>query len=197
VRKTLNDIFAAARERGCAIIHISRLAGEEPFIANSPCLGNASAPLIDITTDDYLAVMADVRRLLSVEHDETLSVQIFTAGARDINVAHERFRTAPRVISGSIEVAGTTAALYYLMDSTGQETTIIYNGLRSFADIQNYWKLRLDLVRTFTGRYAATEEDVYDLCYLFDRMTQLATFDIAAFARERGLFPSADWSAAR
>jgi hypothetical protein len=45
------------------------------------------------------------------------------------------------------EVNGATAALYYMMDSAGQKTTIIYNGLRSFADIQPYWQRRGELVR--------------------------------------------------
>ena len=74
-------------------------------------------------------------------------------------------RLPPRTISGSIEVDGATAALYYMMDSAGQETTIIYNGLRSFADIQGYWKRRGELVRTFTERYDPSDEDVFDLCY--------------------------------
>jgi hypothetical protein len=185
MRTTLADIMTAAREADCPIVHIGMLAGEEPFIASSPCLENASAPLIDITPDDYLAIMSEIRNTMTVEHDETLPFTIFTGGARNPQAAHDRLQLAPRTISGSIEVAQTTAALYYMMDSAGQETTIIYNGLRSFADIQAYWRRRGELVRSFAERYDPIEEDVHDLCYHLDRTTQLANFDIEAFARGR------------
>jgi hypothetical protein len=184
MRKTLADIFTAAREHDCAIVHIGMLAGEAPFIASSPCLGNASVPLLDITPDDYLAIITEIRNTLVVEHDESLSFLIFTGGARDPQAVQERVQLPPRTISGSIAVGNATAALYYMMDSAGQETTIIYNGLRSFADIQLYWKRRGEILRAFTERYDPIEEDVYDLCYRLDRTTKLARFDIDAFARE-------------
>jgi hypothetical protein len=184
MRKTLADIFTPAREHDCAIVHIGMLAGEAPFIASSPCLGNASVPLLDITPDDYLAIITEIRNTLVVEHDESLSFLIFTGGARDPQAVQERVQLPPRTISGSIAVGNATAALYYVMDSAGQETTIIYNGLRSFADIQLYWKRRGEILRAFTERYDPIEEDVYDLCYRLDRTTKLARFDIDAFARE-------------
>jgi hypothetical protein len=184
MRKTLADIFTPAREHDCAIVHIGMLAGEAPFIASSPCLGNASVPLLDITPDDYLAIITEIRNTLVVEHDESLSFLIFTGGARDPQAVQERVQLPPRTISGSIAVGNATAALYYIMDSAGQETTIIYNGLRSFADIQLYWKRRGEILRAFTERYDPIEEDVYDLCYRLDRTTKLARFDIDAFARE-------------
>jgi hypothetical protein len=184
MRKTLADIFTPAREHDCAIVHIGMLAGEAPFIASSPCLGNASVPLLDITPDDYLAIITEIRNTLVVEHDESLSFLIFTGGARDPQAVQERVQLPPRTISGSIAVGNATAALYYMMDSAGQETTIIYNGLRSFADIQLYWKRRGEILRAFTERYDPIEEDVYDLCYRLDRTTKLARFDIDAFARE-------------
>jgi hypothetical protein len=189
MRKTLLDIFTAARERDCAIVHISGLAGEPAFVSSSPCMGDASVPLIDITADDYLAIMAEMRNELVVEHDESLAFLILTGGARDPQAARERLQLAPRTISGSITVSGTTAAVYYMMDSAGQETTVIYNGLQSFADIQTYWRRRGELVRALSEVYAPIEEDVHDLCYRLDRTTQLATFDIHAFARARGLPP--------
>jgi hypothetical protein len=189
MRKTLVDIFTAAREHDCAIVHIGMLAGEAPFIASNPCLGNASAPLIDITFDDYLSIMAEIRNTLVVEHDESLSFLIFTAGALDQRVVQERVPLPPHTISGSIEAGGATAALYYMMDSAGQETTIIYHGLRSFADIQRYWEIRGELLRALSEHYDPAEEDVFDLCYRLDRTTKLATFDLDDFARGRGLAP--------
>src|ERR1700722_9028998 len=83
MRKTLFDVMTASRTHDCPIVHISRLAGEPPFIASSPCLGGAPPPLIEITADDYLSIMADLRNRLTVEHDETFSFPIFTGGARD------------------------------------------------------------------------------------------------------------------
>ena len=103
MRKSLADIFSAAREHDCAIVHMSMLAGEAPFIASSPCLGNASVPLLEITPDDYLRIMAEIRNTLVVEHDESLSFLIFTGGARDPRAAQsacssrrERFRVPSR-----------------------------------------------------------------------------------------------------
>jgi hypothetical protein len=87
MRITLADVLATARESACPIIHISMLAGEVPFIASSPCLGNASVPLIDITIDDYLGLMAELRNVLVIEHDECLSFPIFTGGGRDPHAA--------------------------------------------------------------------------------------------------------------
>jgi hypothetical protein len=196
MRKTLADIFTAAREHDCPIVHIGMLAGEAPFIASSPCLGNASVPLLDITPDDYLAIMAEIRNTLIVEHDESLSFLIFTGGGHDPRAAQDRVQLAPRTISGTVTVDGATAALYYMMDSAGQETTIIYNGLRSFADIQTYWKKRSELVRALTERYDSIEEDVHDLCYHLDRTTKLASFDLDAFARRRGLTATRRYGAA-
>jgi hypothetical protein len=196
MRKTLADIFTAARENDCAIVHIGMLAGDAPFIASSPCLGNASIPLLDITPDDYLRIMAEIRNTLVVEHDESLSFLIFTGGALDQRAVQDRMQLPPRTISGSLDVGGATAALYYMMDSAGQETTIIYNGLRSFADIQSYWKRRGELVRALTERYDPIEEDVFDLCYHLDRTTKLATFDLDAFAHGRGLAPNVHYGAA-
>jgi hypothetical protein len=196
MRKTLADIFTAAREYDCAIVHMGMLAGETPFIASSPCLGNASVPLLVITPDDYLHIMAEIRNTLVVEHDESLAFLIFTGGALDQRVVQDRVQLPPRTISGSIEVNGATAALYYMMDSAGQETTIIYNGLRTFADIQHYWKRRGELVRALTERYDPIEDDVFDLCYRLDRTTKLAAFDLDAFARGRGLMPNLCYGAA-
>jgi hypothetical protein len=187
VRKNLPDVLAAAREHACPIVHLSRLAGAEPFVASSPCLGDAPRALIDITPDDYLGIMADIRRALVVEHDESLDCLIFTSGAGDERAAQERPAYAPRTIAGFIDAAGVAAAIYYLMDSAGQETTIIYIGLRSFADIQNYWRARGALVRTLTERYAALAEDVHELCHHLDRTTHPETFDLEAFARRRRL----------
>jgi hypothetical protein len=196
MRKTLADIMSASREADCPIVHIGRLAGEGPFSAGSPCLGNAPVPLLEITPDDYLAIMAEIRHVLTIEHDESLAFLVFTGGARDPQAAHERHTTKPRTIAGSITVAATTAALYYLMDSAGQETTIIYNGLRSFDDIQAYWRRRGELVRAFAEVYTPIEADVADLCYHLDRTTQLATFDLDAFARGRGLTANLQYYAA-
>jgi hypothetical protein len=142
MHKNLHDVMTASREHDCPIIHISRLAGEPPFIASSPCLGDAPPPLLDITPDDYLSIMADLRRRLVVEHDETLSFPIFTGGARDPRPGQLRLQLSPRTIAGSITLEQGTAAVYYMLDSAGQETTIIYDGLRSFADIQDYWQQR-------------------------------------------------------
>jgi hypothetical protein len=187
MRKTLLDVMTASREHDCPIVHISRLAGEQPIIASSPCLGNAPVPLIDITPDDYLAIMAELRTRIAVEHNETLAFQIFTGGARDPRAGLARVQLAPRTIAGSITLGQTTAAVYYMLDSAGQETTIIYDGLRSFADIQDYWLRRGQLVRAFTEQYAPSQEDVHDLYYYLDRTTQLATFDLDALAQRRGL----------
>jgi hypothetical protein len=196
MRKTLLNVITAAREQQCPIVHISGLAGQAPLVASTPCLGNLPVPLIDTTPDDYLSIMAEIRDALVVEHDETLAFLIFTGGARDPHAAHERTQLSPRTIAGSIAVAGTTMAVYYMLDSAGQETTIIYDGLRSFADIQAYWRRRGELVRAFTKVYAPIEEDLHALCYQFDRTTKLATFDLPAFARGRGLAPSSQHSAA-
>src|SRR5665213_3826544 len=102
MRKTLVDIFTTAREHDCAIVHIGMLAGEAPFIASSPCLCNASVPLLDITPDDYLHIMAEIRNTLIVEHDESLSFLIFTGGALDQRAVQERVQLTPRTTSGSI-----------------------------------------------------------------------------------------------
>jgi hypothetical protein len=142
MRKTLFDVMTASRRHDCPIIHISRLAGEAPFIASSPCLGDAPPPLIEITPDDYLSIMADLRNRLTVEHDETFSFPIFTGGARDPRPGRQRLQLSPRTIAGSIALEEGTAAVYYMLDSAGQETTIIYDGLRSFSDIQDYWQRR-------------------------------------------------------
>jgi hypothetical protein len=142
MRKTLLDVITASRKHDCPIIHISRLAGEPPFVASSPCLSEGPPPLIEITPDDYLSIMAELRNRLIVEHDETLSFPIFTGGARDPRAAQERLQLAPRMIAGAITLEEGTAAVYYMLDSAGQETTIIYDGLRSFADIQDYWQRR-------------------------------------------------------
>ena len=140
MRTMLSDVIAAGREHCCPIIHISVLAGEAPFIASSPCLGNASVPLIDIVIDDY---------------DETFSFPIFTSGAHDASLIGERLQLPPRNTSGSLSLACGTAAVYYLMDSVGQETTILYDGLRTFADIQAYRQRRGVLWRDFVERYAS------------------------------------------
>jgi hypothetical protein len=196
VRKTLLDVFAAAREHGCPIVHISRLAGADPFVAQSPCLGDAPGALIDLTTDDYLGIMAEIRRELVVEHDESLTCLIFTSGSGDPGAAQSRPALAPRTIAGVIDIAGSAAAIYYLMDSAGQETTLIYDGLRSFAEIQTYWGRRGTLVRALRERYGGLDEDVADLCRQLDRTVQLETFDLAAFARQRGLRRTAGLGAA-
>jgi hypothetical protein len=196
MRKTLTDIMKAARENTRPIVHISGLAGQAPLVASTPCLGSLPTPLIDTTPDDYLSIMAEIRNALVVEHDETLGFLIFTGGARDPQAAHERAQLSPRMIAGSVTVAGAIMAVYYMLDSAGQETTIIYDGLRSFADIQDYWRRRGELVRAFTKVYAPIEEDLHALCYQFDRATKLSTFDLHAFARGRGLLPSLQHSAA-
>jgi len=187
MRKTLFDVMTASREDDCPIVHISQLAGEQPFIASTPCFADEPVPLLEITPDDYLSIMAEIRNRLAVEHDETLSFVILTGGARDPRLGRERLRLSPRTIAGSLAFGAETAAVYYLLDSAGQETTIIYNGLRSFADIQDYWQRRGQLVRAFTEQYAPSREDVHDLCYCLNRTTQLATFDIDALAQRRGL----------
>ena len=57
-------------------------------------------------------------------------------------LGQQRLQLSPRTIAGSIALEEGTAAVYYMLDSAGQETTIIYDGLRSFADIQDYWQRR-------------------------------------------------------
>ena len=131
--------------------------------------------------------MAELRNRIVVEHDETLAFLIFTGGARDPQATQDRLQLAPRTIAGSVMVDGATAAVYYMLDSAGQETTIIYNGLETFEDIQAYWRRRGELVRAFAEVYAPIEADAHDLCRQLDRNTQLDTFDIHAFARGRGL----------
>ena len=187
MRTSLTDIITVARANECPIIHISMLAGEAPFIASSPCLGDASVPLVEITVDDYLGVMAEIRNTMIVEHDETLSFPIFTGGARNARLIDARLELAPRNTSGSLSLACGAVAVYYLMDSVGQETTILYDGLRTFADIQTYWQQRGALWREFIERYAPAEEDLHDLSYHFDRTLALDTFDLDAFAERRGL----------
>jgi len=142
MRKTLLDVMTAARAHDCPIVHSSKLAGEPPFIASSPCLGEAPPPLLEITADDYLSIMSELRKRWTIEHDETLSFPIFTGGARDPRPGQQRLQLSPRTIAGSIALEEGTAAVYYMLDSAGQETTIIYDGLRSFADIQDYWQRR-------------------------------------------------------
>jgi hypothetical protein len=163
MRKTLPDLFNAAREHERPIVHISKLAGDAPFVAGSPCLGNAPAPLLDITVDDYLGIMADIRNALVVEHEESLSMTILIGGACDLHAAKERVQFAPHATSGRLKIAGLTAAVYYLMDSAGQEATIIYSGLSSFEDIQDYWLRRSALVHALRDRYDPSDEDVYVL----------------------------------
>jgi hypothetical protein len=192
MRTTLADVIAAAREHACPIIHISRLAGEAPFIASSPCLGNASAPLIDVTIDGYLGLMAELRNTLVVEHDENLSFPIFTGGARDPSAAANRLELPPRTTSGVLDLASGYAAVYYLMDSVGQETTIVYDGLRSFADIQSYWQQRGEIWRTFVECYQPIDADLSDLSYHLDRTVLLDAFDLRAFAARRGLTAHAE-----
>jgi hypothetical protein len=187
MRITLADVFAAARESACPIIHISMLAGEAPFIASSPCLGNASVPLIDITVDGYLGLMAELRNTLAVEHDECLSFPIFTGGGRDPHAFAKRLELPPRTTSGSLDLACGHAAVYYLMDSVGQETTILYDGLRSFADIQSYWQRRGELWRTFVELYNPIDDDLEELSYLLDHTVLLDDFDVHALAARRGL----------
>ena len=187
IRTMLSDVIAAGREHCCPIIHISVLAGEAPFIASSPCLGNASVPLIDIGIDAYLGIMAELRNTMIVEHDETFSFPIFTSGAHDASLIGERLQLPPRNTSGSLSLACGTAAVCYLMDSVGQETTILYDGLRTLADIQAYWQRRGVLWRYFVERYAPIEEDLHDLSYHLDRTIALNTFDVDALAARRGL----------
>jgi hypothetical protein len=187
MRITLADVLATARESACPIIHISMLAGEVPFIASSPCLGNASVPLIDITIDDYLGLMAELRNVLVIEHDECLSFPIFTGGGRDPHAYATRLELPPRTTSGSLELVSGHAAVYYLMDSVGQETTILYDGLHSFADIQSYWQRRGELWRTFVELYDPIDDDLQELSYVLDHTVLLDDFDVHALAARRGM----------
>jgi hypothetical protein len=197
MRKTLADIMTASRDAGCPIVHISMLAGDEAFVASRPCLGDASAPLLSITPDDYLALMAEIRNTMLVEYDESHTFTIYTAGARDPRAAQERLPLPPRTIAGTVDAGGTTAAVFYMMDSGGQETTVIYDGLRSFADIQAYWKQRGELVRAFCDEYEPSEGDVNALCSQLDRTTKLTNFDLNCFAHGRGLEPALRYVSAR
>jgi len=185
MRKTLADIFTAAHERDCPIVHISGLAGQAPFIAGNPCLGNTSVPLVDITPDDYLAIMAELRNRIVVEHDETLAFLIFTGGARDPQAPKTGY-SSHRVRSPAPLCRRSDGAVYYMLDSAGQETTIIYNGLETFEDIQAYWRRRGELVRALqrlrsdrSGRTrpVSSARPEYPTRYV----------DIHAFARGRGL----------
>ncbi len=187
MRTTLNDVITAARAHQCPIIHISALAGEAPFIASRPCLGEASAPLVELTVDDYYRLMAEIRNAMVVEHDETLSFPIFTAGARDLQAPGERLQLPPRSTSGTLLLACGAAAVSYLMDSVGQETTIVYDGLRTFADIQTYWQQRGELRRMFIERYAPFEDDLHAFAAHLDRTVALGTFDVDAYAVQHGL----------
>jgi|HubBroStandDraft_1064217.scaffolds.fasta_scaffold372058_1 hypothetical protein len=181
----LSFLLMTARLKGCEIIHISKLADEDPFIASRPCLGEPSAPLLDITPSGYLALMAELREHLIIEHAETLTCLITTAGGRAPQAASERVQLAPYIMSGHLD--DELAAVYYMMDSAGQETTIIYRGLRSVSEIQAYWCERSRLCRDFADRYDATDDDLQLLCHEFDKTVDLQSVNLASFARRLGL----------
>ena len=184
---TLKAVLDAAVRAACPIIHISALAGQAPFIASSPCLGDSPVPLIGITLEGYLALMAEIRNALIVEHDAALPYPVRAGGARDPHAADTRVALSPRTVSGYLDLPAAKTAMHYLLDSVGQETTIVYLGLRSFAEIQTYWRRRNELCRTFAQRYEWIDDDVHDLSYWLDHTTDLVRFDLEAFARSRGL----------
>jgi hypothetical protein len=73
------------------------------------------------------------------------------------------------------------------MDSVGQETTILYDGLHSFADIQSYWQRRGELWRTFVELYDPIDDDLQELSYVLDHTVLLDDFDVHALAARRGM----------
>ena len=67
-------------------------------------------PLLDISVDDYLGLMAEMRNMMTVELDETLTFPIFTGGASNPRALEQRMQLPPRTTSGSLNVAGSCAA---------------------------------------------------------------------------------------
>ena len=117
----LKELFAAARLAECSIVHIVKLPGEDPFVASSPCLGDAPPPLLELSIDQYLRLAAEIRDCLVVEHDEMLEI------------------LSPNTVCGHLELPWARAAVYHNLGTTGVETTILYRGLGSLLEIQAYW----------------------------------------------------------
>ena len=86
--------------------------------------------------------MAEIRNALVVEHNETFDFTIITGGSRDFDAVDGRSRHSPQLIGGYVNAGGERVAVYYLLDSAGQETTILYDGLTSWAEIGDYWSER-------------------------------------------------------
>lgn len=181
----IREVLCAAHAAGCEIVHVSKLAGQAPFVASRPCLGDGPAPLLPVTQDEYLTFMAELRSRVIVETSQTLSCRITTAGGQYPELAEHRTQLNPFYLIGRLRDA--RVAVYYLLDSAGQETTILYVGLGSARDIEAYWSNRSAVCRTFSERYDATDEDLYALCRELDRTVDAGSVDVAAFAHRRGL----------
>jgi hypothetical protein len=183
----LQRIFEAARDRDCPIVHISALEGEPPFIASTPCMGDRPEPLVDLSSDQYLGLQAEIWGALVIEFDRELPAMFGVRGARERRETSERTALPSRTVAGYLGFFVVPAAVQYTLDSYGQETTILYCGLRSFRDIQAYWRERGEVYRAFGERYACNERDRSELLRRLDRTVRPLTFDVEAFAAERGI----------
>jgi hypothetical protein len=183
----LQRIFDAARERECPIVHISALEGEKPFVASTPCLGDRPVPLVEMSNDQYLALMAEIWGVLTIEFDRELPMPIHVRGRRGSAGASERTPLTPRTIAGFLGGPFSAAGVQYTLDSYGQETTILYLGLRAMRDIQAYWLQRSEVYRAFVTRYACNDRDTAALLQRLDHTVTPLAIDLEAFAAARGL----------
>lgn len=165
----LKELFAAARLAECPIVHVVKLPGEDPFVASSPCLGDAPEALLELSVDEYLRLMAELRDCLVTEKQEILA------------------RLNPNAVFGHLDLTWGRAGLCYALESSGVETTILYRGLGSVAEIQAYWLARTALCGDFVAAYGPRSADLAELCRRLDRTVDVASIDLAAFAAERGL----------
>jgi hypothetical protein len=183
----LQRIFDAARDRDCPIVHISALEDEPPLIASTTCLGDRPTALVDISADQYLGLMAEIWGLLVVEFAQDLPTLIRMRSAQPQASTSQRSALLPHTIAGYLQLPLQDAAVHYTLDSYGQETTILYCGLRSVAEIQTYWRERTEMYRTFSERYSCNDRDLGELLRRLDRCVRPATFDVERFAAERDL----------
>jgi hypothetical protein len=181
----LQRILDAGRERDCPIVHIGALENAEPFVAATPCRGDSTDALIEISREQYLALAAEIWGMLVVEYDRELPMPVHVGGSATGGSA--RVALTARTIAGFLRLPLVTAGVQYTLDSYGQETIILYRGLESFADIQRYWTGREAVVRAFRERYSANALDLDMLLSRLDRTVRPHEFDLETFAAERGV----------
>ena len=183
----LQRLFDASRDRECPIVHISALEGEQPFVASTPCLGDRPPALVDLSAEQYLGLMAEIWGMLVIEIDQVLPMPVHVHRARAATGTSDRCVLPPRTIAGHLSLPLVSAAVHYTLDSYGQETTILYCGLRSFREIQAYWRQRAEVYHEFSARYSCNERDLQRLLARLDHTVYPLTFDVEAFAEAHGI----------